>query len=183
MSFQVSHDAQVDFSLGMGGGRAHRDNRPTVSGPASGILLLPKASVFQATSISSRSSTPLLRAPLSTRDDTTRLEAGEEFARVVRDNVIDAELLNQIKKPHLRAQEHTKKPVEEAFSTTTPTSNLPKVDLPSFTGDPTLSQGNWSIEHSGIGVHFRHVGRIVGSLHFGHLRFDSRPKELVHNFT
>ena len=41
---------------------------------------------------------------------------------------------------------------------------------------------NWSFAHDDEGVHFRNLGSIVGSLHFGHVSFDLNPGQLLELF-
>lgn len=71
------------------------------------------------------------------------------------------------------------------YTTTTYPPNQASTTRPplsSFSRDPGVPAAHASM-HGDTGVHFRHLGRIVGSLHFGHIRFDSRPTDVVANFT
>ena len=45
--------------------------------------------------------------------------------------------------------------------------------------DPPVG-ASWSREHHDTGLHFRHAGSLVGSLQFGHLRFDLDLREVAH---
>ena len=192
--FQLPHDAQVDLSLGLGDSGSDRDRTPGASGSAASVLLLSQPSFVASSTVSSRATSSLLRPPLS-GDAPARVErrSGPKNVNNLQETWRDpSEEL--VAGDHMKAQGATQAPVQPGFSTTAAPPSFhpagmgnrtttPAPDLPSFSADPFLSTGNWSINHSGAGVHFRHVGRIVGSLHFGHLRFDAHPKQLVQNFT
>lgn len=42
----------------------------------------------------------------------------------------------------------------------------------------SVGEDSWLEPHPDSGVHFGHLGTLVGSLHYGHVAFDMRPADI-----